>query len=125
MPLAALSLHAADFAHAFQLAFESRDPFLHPAAIDLQLCFARPSRPNSAGLSRKVVPHSRYSRQKILQLRQFDLQPALPTPRALRENIENELGAVEDLARKQIFQITSLCWGKFVVKNYRGDSLAL
>src|SRR2546430_8511197 len=59
MSLTTLSLHAAHFAHAFQLALEPRDPFPYPAAIDLQLGFARSSRPNPSGLSRKVVPHSR------------------------------------------------------------------
>src|SRR5207253_2517626 len=59
MPLAALSLHTPNFAHAFELAFESRDPFLHPPAIHFQLCFARPARPDPTSLTRKMVPHSR------------------------------------------------------------------
>src|SRR5438067_13311528 len=59
MALAALPLHAAHFAHAFQLALEPRDPILDPAPIDLQLGFGRSPRPNSAGLPRKVMPHSR------------------------------------------------------------------
>ena len=53
MALAALPLHAAHFAHAFQLALETRDPILDPAPIDLQLGFARSPRPNSAGLRAK------------------------------------------------------------------------
>src|SRR3989442_10807776 len=37
MALAALPLHAAHFAHAFQLALEPRDPILDPAPIEREL----------------------------------------------------------------------------------------
>src|SRR5437660_3900703 len=98
MTFATLSLHGARFADCFELALESRDPFLNAATIHFQLRFARSARADAAGLSRQVMPHPRQSRQKILQLRQLDLQTAFATARALREDVENELGAIENFA---------------------------
>ena len=72
-----------------------------------------------------MIPHSRQARQQILQLRQLDLQPAFAAASALRENVENQLGAIEHLAREQIFQIASLRRRKFVVENDRSDVLIL
>ena len=43
----------------------------------------------------------------------------------MRENIENELGAIEHLAREQILQVASLRRRKFVVENDRRDLLVL
>ena len=54
-------------------------------------------------------------------MRQLDLQSALATARALRENVENQLRAIENFAGEQIFQIASLRGREFVVKNDRGD----
>lgn len=59
MSLSALPLHTAHFAHAFQLALKTRDPFLHPATINFQLCLAWSAGSNSAGLAGKMMPHSR------------------------------------------------------------------
>ena len=44
---------------AFQLALKPCDPFLDPATISFQLCLARSAGSNSAGLTGKVMPHSR------------------------------------------------------------------
>ncbi len=59
MPLSALALHRAMFAHLIEVALQSRNPFLDAAAIDFELCFARAPRPDAAGLAGKVRPHSR------------------------------------------------------------------
>ena len=73
----------------------------------------------------KGGPHSRQAREQILQLRQLDLQSAFAAAGALRENIENQLRAIEHFARKQIFQIASLRRRKFVVENDRSHLLIL
>src|SRR5882724_2959008 len=101
MTFAALPLDGARFAQRFKLALEPGDPFLHATTIDFQLCFTRTAHADSAGLTRKVFPHASQARQKILQLRQLDLQTAFATARALGKNIENQLRAIEDLAREQ------------------------
>ena len=63
MPFAPLALDGACFAHRFQLALESRDPFLDPTSVDFQLRFTRTARADPARLSRQVVPHACQSRQ--------------------------------------------------------------
>ena len=125
MALAALALHRTNFPHPFEFALQPPDPFLHPPPIDFQLRFARTARADAAALPREVAPHPRQARQQILQLRELDLQTAFTTPRALRENIENELGAVEHLAGKKIFQVASLRRREFIIENHRGDLLVL
>ena len=62
---------------------------------------------------------------KILQLCELDLQPAFTAASALRENVENQLRAIEHFAREKIFQIASLRRRKFVVENDRSDVLIL
>src|SRR6266487_5882780 len=121
MTLAPLSLDGARFSDGFEFAFQTRYSFLDAAAIDFQLCFAGTARADSTRLARKVMPHASQSRQKILQLRELDLQPALAAAGALRENVENQLGAIKHLAREQILEVASLSWRKFVIENHGGD----
>src|SRR5204863_9664311 len=72
-----------------------------------------------------MAPHSSEPREQILQLRQLDLESSFAAARALRENIEDELGAIEHFARKQILQVASLGRRKFVIENNRRDVLVL
>src|SRR5947207_10524879 len=121
MTFASLPLNRARFADRFQLALESRNPFLDATTVHFQLSFTRASGADAAGLARQVIPHPGQSRQQILQLRQLNLQTAFAAPSALRENVENELGAIEHFTRKQVFKIASLRRRKFVVENDRSD----
>ena len=54
------------------------------------------------------MPHPSKTRQKILQLGQFDLQAAFPAASALRENVEYQLRTIENFARKKVFQVPAL-----------------
>src|SRR5204862_3457708 len=87
MAFSPLSLNGPRFPHRFQLAFEPRDSFLHAPAVDFQLRFTRAACADPASLARQVVPHPSEPRQKILQLRELDLQSAFATARALRKNV--------------------------------------
>ena len=69
-------------------------------AVDFQLRFARAACPDPARLSRQVMPHPSETRQKILQLRELNLQSAFPAARPLRKNVENQLRSIEHLARE-------------------------
>jgi hypothetical protein len=53
----------------------------------------------------------------MLELSQLDLQLALSRARALREDVENEGGAIEDLAVEDLLQIAALGRRKLVIKN--------
>jgi hypothetical protein len=53
----------------------------------------------------------------MLKLRQLDLELALTGAGALREDVEDERGAVEDFALEDHFEIAALRGGEFVVEN--------
>jgi hypothetical protein len=100
MAFSPLSLNGSRFPYRFQLALEPRDSFLDAPAVDFQLRFTRAACADAASLARQVMPHPSEARQKILQLRQLDLQSAFPAARALRKNIEDQLRSIEHLARE-------------------------
>src|SRR5207253_10673569 len=100
VPFATLPLHRPHFPHAFELALEPCDSLLHPPPIHLELSFARTACADAARLPRQVMPHPRQPWQQILQLRELDLEAAFATAGALGEDIEDQLRAIEHLARK-------------------------
>ncbi len=56
-------------------------------------------------------------RQQIIQLRQFHLQLAFTAARVTRENIENELRAIDHAALGDFFDVALLHRGKIAVEN--------
>jgi hypothetical protein len=46
------------------------------------------------------MPHPSESRQKVLQLGQLNLQSTFPAAGTLREDIENQLRSIQNLARE-------------------------
>ena len=78
-------------AHHLQFARDAGDAILHPAAVGFQLRFTFTApHADAALLPRQVAPEPRQPRQQMLQLRQLDLQLALPCAGALSEDVENE-----------------------------------
>jgi len=130
-------------AHILDLFFEVRNVRANFAPINFELAFAGTAQADAAGaaasrrptrLAREVRPHARQSRQAILVLREFDLERAFFGTRMLRENIEDERGAVEHLdvlALECRFDFALLVGREFVVENQhierrvgaRGDDL--
>jgi hypothetical protein len=53
----------------------------------------------------------------MLQLSQLDLQLAFASPRSLRENIQNQRGAIQHLAIEDRLQIPALSRREFVIEN--------
>ena len=53
----------------------------------------------------------------MAQLRELDLQLAFEAPRALRENVENEAGTIEDATLQKRFEITFLTRRERVIEN--------
>src|SRR5207344_121719 len=74
---------------------------------------------DAARLSRQVTPKARQSRQQMLQLRQLNLQLAFPRAGALREDVEDQRGAVENFGAEDFFQVAALRGGKFIVEDDR------
>src|SRR4051812_46212379 len=100
MAFSPLSLNRSRLPHRFQLALETRYSFLNAPAVNFQLRFTRTPCANATCLPREVMPHPSQARQKILQLRQLDLQAALAAARPLRKNIKDQLRPIEYLARQ-------------------------
>lgn len=53
----------------------------------------------------------------MLELSQFDLQLAFPGAGALGEDVQDEGGAIEDLAIEDLLEVAALRRGKFVIEN--------
>jgi len=105
---AALALDAAVFPDLLEVAFEAGDPFLDTPPVNLELGFARASRADSAALAREVRPHAGEAWQEVLELGQLDLEAALLRAGALGEDVEDELRAVEDFPRHELFEVPAL-----------------
>jgi len=60
---------------------------------------------------------SRKPRQHVVELGQFNLQPALTCSRPAGEDIENELRAVDDLDLQLFFQIALLRRRQILIEN--------
>ena len=56
-------------------------------------------------------------RQQVLQLRELDLQLAFARPRAPREDVEDELRAVDDLAVERLLEVAQLRRRQLVVED--------
>ncbi len=82
--------------------------FAHAAPVDLELGFARTPAADAA----RKAGHGRVlgdqPGQHVVQLRQLHLQLALPAARALGENVQNQLGAVDHLERDLVGDRTDL-----------------
>src|ERR1039457_7193623 len=105
-------------AHDFEVTRDVGNAILHPAAVGFQLRFTfTAAHADAALLPRQVAPETRQARQQMLELSQLDLELALAGAGALGENVENERGAVEDLAIEGPLQIATLGRGKLVIKD--------
>jgi hypothetical protein len=56
------------------------------------------------------MPHASEAWQKILQLRELDLQSAFTAACSLRENVQDQLGSIEHLTGEEILQVPPLGW---------------
>jgi hypothetical protein len=64
-----------------------------------------------------MAPLARQPRLQITQLRNFDLQLALERTRALRENIQNQLTAIDHAEFELVFEIARLRGAERVVED--------
>ena len=125
--------------HVLDLALQVGDMRPDLAPVNFQLALTGSAQADAASaasprctarLSCEVRPHAGQPRQAILVLREFDLQRAFFGARVLRENIENQRGAVEDfdvLAAKRLLDLALLVGVQFLVKDQEvvEDFLAL
>src|SRR5437868_11087316 len=95
-------------ADALELLVDLLDPARDSAAVGFELRLARAPSPETAAGSRHLGAMSGEPRQHVVELRQLDLQPAFPGACTAGEDIENDLGAVDDLDPKLLFEIALL-----------------
>ena len=104
----ALAQLRASPAHVLDVLRDGVNACADPTAIGLELRFTGTSRADAATQTRQRVAGADEPRQEILQLCEFDLQLAFARARAAREDVENQLGAVDDLPVDRLFDVAEL-----------------
>ena len=94
-------------AHRVDLLRDHADAVPDPPAIGLELRFAGAAGADAAAEPRQRGARADQPRQQVLELRQLDLQLAFPRPRAPREDVEDELRAIDDLAVERFSMLRS------------------
>ena len=93
------------------------DAFAHAPAVDLELRLTGTACADAAAQTRQVLPLARQPRQQVLQLRQLDLQLAGQAVGALREDVENELAAIDHLDLERALEVALLRRRQRVVED--------
>ena len=86
------------------------DALANAAAVGFEFLFARAARSDSAGLPGKLFRASGKARQRVIQLREFDLQLPFAAARVARKNIQDQLRAVNHAAFGALFEVAQLRW---------------
>ena len=87
------------------------------SAIGFELGFARAPGADAAAEPRQCGARADEPRQQVLELRQLDLQLAFARPRAAREDVENQLRAIEHLAVERLLEVAKLRRAQLVVED--------
>ena len=90
---------------------EDDDAAVGDPAVGLELRLARPPRADT-GADRtgttaealEVLPHSPHARQVVLELRQLDLELAFGAASMLGEDVEDQLGTVDDACFERVLE---------------------
>ncbi len=103
---------------------ENRDAAARKPPVGLELGLAGASRSHSAvhtagPQTLEVLPHSPHARQVVLELGQLDLELALRAVRMLGEDVEDQLGPVDDPRLELVFQSALLRRRELVVDEER------
>src|SRR5581483_4252344 len=92
-----------------ELALEEADLLGDVAPVELELRLARAAGlAQAAALALEVGPAAHQARREVLQVGELDLELAFARLRALREDLEDELGAVEHAQAELLLQVALL-----------------
>ena len=106
-----------------ELALEAGHAVAGAPAVDLELGLARPPAPDAAGEPRqRDLGPLREPRQQVLELGQLDLQLAVAGGRVLREDVEDELGAVDHPQLHALAEVARLRRGQVLVDDDEVDA---
>jgi hypothetical protein len=104
-------------AHLFQLVPQTRNPVPDAPPVHFQFGFAGAPGPNSASQTRKQRALARKPRQQIIQLGKLHLKLAFARARAAREDVKDELRAVENLAADPGLEVSLLTGSQLFVED--------
>src|SRR5260221_1892194 len=94
---------------AFELVLELGDALADQPAVDLELALAGTAEEAvAAALTLQMGPGTHETRALIAERSELDLQPPLMSARPRAENLENQAGAVDDLAVPRLLEVALL-----------------
>ena len=103
--------------HIFYLLFHMPDAPVNLPAVGFELGFTWAPGPDAAAQLRHFYSAPAQTRQHVLQLRQFHLQLAFARSRMFRENVEDELGAVNHPGVDQFLDVALLRSREVVIEQ--------
>ena len=114
-PLAPLALLGSAM-DLLELLLEARYPVAGLAAIDLDLRLARAPRPDTSLLPREVLPEAPEAGERIVELGDLHLDSRLARARPPGEDVEDELGAIDDVDVEDLLDVPRLRGREIVVE---------
>ena len=116
----AMALLAANAADGFELAFEVQDFSLDFAAVGFELGFAGTPRADAAAELGHGAAFASEPGQHVFKLGELDLELAFPSAGVAGEDVEDELGAVDDAAGQGVFEVAKLGGREVVIDEDDG-----
>ena len=107
---AAAPVDGAAGAHALQIELDLLNAMGDAAPVGFELRFARPAGAYAAAQPRHLDAVPGEARQQVIELRQFDLEAAFARAGARGEDVEDQLGAVDNAAFESIFRGCAAGW---------------
>src|SRR5205807_851372 len=107
-----------DVACGFYHLLEYGDAGPDPPPVDLELGFAGPPGADAAAQPRQDPAPARQPGKEVRHLGEFDLEASFAGPRPLREDVQDERGAVEDLGAQLAFEVPLLSGGQLAVDDH-------
>ena len=98
------------------------DSLTNTPPVGFEFRFAGSAGADAAAEPRQRGARAREPRQQVLELRQLDLPLAFARSRAPREDVEDELRAIDHLAIDALFDVTELCRRQLVVEDHEVGS---
>jgi hypothetical protein len=107
-------------AQSFNGSADAAHPLANATAVGLQFLLARTAGSDTTAEPGKLRSGPSEPRQKIIQLGQLDLQLSLAAARVPREDVQDELGAINNATVRPALQIALLHGRELAVKDNQG-----
>src|SRR5207249_5514686 len=103
--------------HLLQLSLQVSQALADPASLDLDLGLAGASTGADAAHLAVVVIGPDQPRKQVVELGRLHLQSTLPGASVLREDVEDQLGAVDDPRLELLFEVALLARAQVLVAD--------